>query len=327
MNKIKSLIAELINITECAALECFKWSGMGKKDEADDAAVKIMRKMLNEVDFDAKIAIGEGERDNAPMLFIGERVGLQRPNSLNNNDKSAQFDIAVDPLEGTNLCANFQSGSIAVLAITQAGGFLHAPDVYMEKIAVSAAVEEGVVSLKNSTIANLNNIIDSTGCSPDEILVTVLDRPRHRQLISDIHKVGARVKLISDGDVNAVIATAIGDPNYLNVYMGTGGAPEGVLAAAALRTLGGYMEGRLMFNETQKIRAKESMNILDFNKIYTAQQMASKDCAFIATGVTTGEFLNGVSVNLGHAAVNSMVLTSWDKGVQYMERSFDCGGF
>lgn len=313
MTKIKELVNELLHVTEYAAIACHKWIGMGQKNEADEAAVTAMRKQLNKINFNAKVVIGEGERDKAPMLFIGEQVGAD-------HSANVHFDLAVDPLEGTNLCAHCADGAIAVLAITESGGFLHAPDVYMEKIAVPAIVSEGVVNLKNSTLVNLHNVMDDVGCSASDILVTILDRPRHKEMIKEVRGMGARVKLITDGDVNAVISTAL-ENNYLNIYMGTGGAPEGVLAAAALKTLGGYMEGKLLFHDSQKERANKSMNIKDFNKIYSMHEMASKECAFIATGVTTGRYLEGVSISEGNVSTNSMLLTSWDKCVNYTDKT------
>lgn len=317
--EIKNFISQLVEVTESAAIASYKWQGMGKQKAADAAAVEEMRKYLNQINFSAQIAIGEGERDKAPMLFIGEKLGAHA-----SKEDNIEFDLAVDPLEGTALCADLKEDSIAVLAISKRGGFLHAPDVYMEKIAIPEYVSGDAINLKNSTIENLNNIIDDANCSTNDILLTILDRKRHEPIIKDARSMGIKVRLIQDGDVKAIMATALGDQDYLNVYMGTGGAPEGVLAAAALRTLGGHMQGRLIFDKsdtTQKERAKKRMNINDLNKIYTAREMASEDCAFIATGVTKGSYLDGVQVVDGRVSTSSIVLTSWDSGITYLDRS------
>lgn len=323
MMKIKNLVSQLVEVTEAAAIESYKWQGMGKQKDADAAAVEAMRNGLNAINFSAQIAIGEGERDKAPMLFIGEKLGANI-SKHSNEDNLVEFDLAVDPLEGTALCADFKEDSIAVLAISKRGGFLNAPDVYMEKIAIPEYVSGDVINLKNSTIENLNNIIDDVNCSINDILLTVLDRKRHEPIINDARSMGIKVRLIQDGDVKAIMATSLGDQDYLNVYMGTGGAPEGVLAAAALRTLGGHMQGRLVFDKadtSQKERAKKSMNIKDLNKIYTAREMASEDCAFVATGVTRGEYLDGVHIADERISTNSIVLTSWNNGISYLDRS------
>ena len=311
MHIIDKYIPQLVNVTESAAIACSAWRGMGEEKQADKAAVEAMRTSLDSIEFDAKIVIGEGERDEAPMLYIGETLGSGKE----------QFDIAVDPLEGTTICANNMENSIAVLAIAKHGDFLHAPDVYMEKLAAPKEVPAELISLDRSVSENLGNIAEHLDLLPSDIAVTVLNRPRHKDLIDQIRKFGAKVKLIGDGDINAVINTAMGDGQHLNLYMGTGGAPEGVLAAAALKTLGGHIQGRLLFNDDQKKRGADEMGIVNFDKIYTMDDMVRGECAFIATGVTDGTYLSGVRSFEESVSTHTMVLTSWNHGVTYLDRS------
>ncbi len=293
----RNFALEAVRVTEAAALASAHWIGRGDEKAADRAAVEAMRKALNTMAIDGTVVIGEGERDKAPMLYIGEKVGVGGP----------KVDIALDPLEGTTICATGRQNSLAVIAMASEGGFLHAPDVYMEKIAVGGGLPEGVVSLRKSTKENLQSLAKAKGCDVADLLVIVLERDRHQTLIQEIRAAGARIQLISDGDVAAVIATAEGKAD---AYMGTGGAPEGVLAAAALRCIGGQMEGRLIFaNDEQKARAQR-MGIQDFDRIYRTEEMASGEVMFAATGVTDGSMLSGVQRTDKGAETSSIIMRS-----------------
>ena len=258
MTNISAFSSQIIEVVEKAAIACYDWIGKGQEKLADQAAVTSMRSSLNQIDFNGKIVIGEGERDEAPMLYIGEKVGK-------NND-GLEVDIALDPLEGTTICAEGAQNSLAVIAFANKGGFLHAPDVYMDKIAVGPNLPHGIVDLDNSPRVNLANLAKAKKCDISDLTVLILKRDRHQELIAKVREAKARVKLISDGDVAAVIACADA-ATKIDIYMGIGGAPEGVLAAAALRVVGGQMMGRLIFdnNEKQIIRAKE-MAITDLKK-------------------------------------------------------------
>ena len=252
-----------------------------------------MRTVLNSMEINGTIVIGEGERDEAPMLYIGEKVGT---------GSGPEIDIAVDPLEGTTICAHYKQGAMSVLAATKKGNFLHAPDVYMEKIAV---VPEGVVSLKNSVEENLNNLAKAIGCKVSDLIVTVLKRERHDELIAKIRKAGAKIKLIDDGDIAAIVSLINGNHD---MYIGTGGAPEGVLAAAALSSIGGQIEGRLIFDTDQLKERAKNLNITDPEKIYTVKDMAKSESVFIATGVTNGEFVDGVKFGQDICLTNSLII-------------------
>ena len=304
---ISHLSSDIIATVEKAAIACYDWIGKGDNMAADDAAVKSMRSSLNKMNIAGTIVIGEGERDEAPMLYIGEKVGIK--------GATHKVDIALDPLEGTTICANAGESSLAVIAFAQNGGFLHAPDVYMEKIAVGAGLPLGVVDLDNSVKVNLGNIAKAKKCAISDLVVMVLERDRHKKLIAQIREAGARIRLIGDGDVAGVIACTSADTR-VDAYMGTGGAPEGVLAAAALRVIGGQMMGRLIFgdNKKQMERAKK-MGIKDLNKKYSAEQMAKGDVIFACAGVTDGYMLNGVCKKNGRIFVNSLLMDSRDKKV------------
>lgn len=303
----RNLAMEAVRVTEAAALACSQWMGKGDEDAADKAAVDAMRTALNSLDMDGTVVIGEGERDKAPMLYIGENVG---------NGHGPKVDIALDPLEGTTICAQGAPNALAVLALAEEGGFLHAPDVYMEKIAVGGGLPENVISLEEDTETNLKNLAKAKDCDVSDLLAVILDRPRHEELIAKTREAGARIQLIGDGDVAGIIATTMPDAGA-DIYMGTGGAPEGVLAAAALRCVGGQMQGRLIFDsvgksinvEEQKARATR-MGITDFSKIYTMEEMASGDVMFAATGVTTGWMLKGVRRFKGGAETHSVIMRS-----------------
>jgi fructose-1,6-bisphosphatase class II len=258
-----------------------------------------MRKMFNSIDFDGRVVIGEGERDEAPMLYIGEKVG---------NGKGARLDLALDPLEGTTICANGGNTSISVIAIADEGHFLHAPDTYMEKIAVGPEAANAI-DLNNTPTQNLKEIAKAKKILVENLTVVILDRPRHSDLIAEVRRAGARIWLIGDGDVSAAISAAM--PNSgVDVLMGTGGAPEGVIAAAAIRCIGGNMQGRLKFrNEDEKARAKK-MGIGDLNKVWQLEEMAKGNVMFSATGVTQGSFLDGVRFTPGGASTHSIVMRS-----------------
>lgn len=284
MTKLTPLSSQIITTVEQAAIACYDWIGKGDNKAADAAAVKSMRKTLNEMNIKGTIVIGEGERDEAPMLYIGEKVGKG----------GVEVDIALDPLEGTTICANAGESSLAVIAFANKGGFLHAPDVYMDKIAVGAGLPKGVIDLDNTPKKNLQNIAKAKKCSTSDLTVMILDRPRHAELIAKVREAGARIRLIGDGDVAGVIACT-SQSTRVDAYMGSGGAPEGVLAAAALRVIGGQMMGRLLFhdNKKQMERAKK-MGIKDLSKKYSAEDMAKGDVIFACAGVTNGYMLNGV---------------------------------
>jgi fructose-1,6-bisphosphatase II / sedoheptulose-1,7-bisphosphatase len=279
------LTLELVRVTERAAVASARLRGRGDEKAADQAAVDAMRRELNRLPIDGTIVIGEGERDEAPMLFIGERVGTAtRP----------KVDIAVDPLEGTTLCAKDMPGSIAVMAMAQAGSLLNAPDVYMDKIAIGPGYPSGVVDLDMTPEENIHSLAKAKGVKPGDITALILDRPRHADLIAACRRVGASVRLISDGDVAGVIFTAQSDTTGVDIYMGTGGAPEGVLAAGALRCVGGQMQGRLILDTEAKRERALKMGVKDPKKKYDMKELASGDVIVCATGVTTGPLLKGV---------------------------------
>lgn len=279
------LTLELVRVTERAAVAAARLRGRGHEKAADQAAVDAMRRELNKLPIDGTVVIGEGERDEAPMLFIGERVG---------NRNGPKVDIAVDPLEGTTLCAKDMPGSIAVMAMAEAGTLLGAPDVYMHKIAIGPGYPTGVVDLDASPEDNIHALAKAKGVKPNEISVLVLDRPRHTDLIAAIRKTGAGVRLISDGDVAGVIFTTMPEKSGIDLYLGIGAAPEGVLAASALRCIGGQMQGRLILDTEEKRSRAFEMGVKDPNKKYDMRDMASGDVIVAATGVTDGALTSGV---------------------------------
>ena len=280
------LVLEMVRVTENAAIACSKLIGRGDEKAADAAAVEAMRDALNALDFDGTVVIGEGERDEAPMLFIGEKVGRAQ-------GTGPKIDIALDPLEGTTITAKAGPNALAVLAIAEEGGLLNAPDVYMDKIAVGPGYPVGVISLKKSATENVKAVAAAKGVQPSDIIVCVLDRPRHEALITELRGLGCGIQLIPDGDVAGVIATTNPDTG-IDIYMGSGGAPEGVLAAAALRCVGGQIQGKLLFrNEDEKGRARR-WGITDLDRIYSLEDLAKGDVIFAATGVTDGSLLKGV---------------------------------
>ena len=280
------LVLEMVRVTEAAAIGAAKLIGRGDEKAADHAAVEAMRAALNELAMDGTVVIGEGERDEAPMLFIGEKVGSAQ-------GTGPKIDIALDPLEGTTLTANAGANALAVLACAEEGNLLNAPDVYMDKLAVGPGYPEGIIDLAKSPSENVRAVAAAKGVDPSEIIVCVLDRPRHTDLIAELRGLGCGVALISDGDVAGVIAVT-NDETNIDLYMGSGGAPEGVLAAAALRCVGGQFNGRLLFrNDDERGRARK-WGIEDLNKIYKLEELAKGDCIFAATGVTDGSLLRGV---------------------------------
>ncbi len=304
----RNLALELVRVTEAAALAASHWMGRGKKNEADGAAVEAMRKAFDAVAISGTVVIGEGEMDEAPMLYIGEKVGSGGP----------AMDIAVDPLEGTNLTAKGAPNAIAVIALAEAGNFLHAPDIYMDKIAVGGGLPDGVVDLDASVSENLKNLALAKKCSVSDLVVCTLERERHADMIAYCREAGARIMLISDGDVAGVIATAQPEAG-VDLYIGSGGAPEGVLAAAALRCIGGQMQGRLMYEDEDQIARSRTMGITDPNHKFTVGELAKGNVMFAATGVTTGAMLRGVRRFGSGAVTHSIVMRSKSGTVRYIE--------
>ena len=280
----RNLALDSVRVTEAAALASARLMGRGDEKAADQAAVDAMRQALNVLDINGTVVIGEGERDEAPMLYIGEKVGTGR---------GTKIDIALDPLEGTTITAKGGPNAIACLAMANAGGFLNAPDTYMNKIAVGGELPDGVINISDAPKDNLQRLAEAKGLPVSDLVVLILDRPRHQELIAAVRDSGARIRLIDDGDVAGVIATSRPDSG-IDIYMGIGGAPEGVLAAAALRCIGGQMQGQLTFrNEDEKARAKR-MGVEDLDRIYNLSDLASGDVMFTATGVTDGTMLKGI---------------------------------
>lgn len=310
MNILTHILPHALTVVEKAAIAAYPFIGKGDEKAADKAAVDAMREAFNDMPIKGRIVIGEGERDEAPMLFVGEEVGM---------GDGPEIDIAVDPLEGTTLTAQSRPNALAVMALAERGHLLHAPDVYMQKIAVGPGLPEGVISLEASVTENIEVLADAKEVRPEDLMVCVLDRPRHAEMIAEIRKTGAGIKLISDGDVAAIIQTALAD-GAIDLYLGSGGAPEGVLAAAALRTLGGQMQGKLLFrNDDEKTRAQK-IGIEDFDKIYDVTELCSGDALFIATGVTHGALVQGVDISESFAQTESLVFDSSAGTVDHISR-------
>ena len=305
------LVLEMVRVTEAAAIAAAKLVGRGNEKEADAAAVDAMRTALNELYMDGTVVIGEGERDEAPMLYIGEKVGSAI-------GKGPKIDIALDPLEGTTITAKAGPNALAVLAIAEEGQLLNAPDVYMDKLAVGPGYPDGVIDLNKTPTENIHAIAAAKGVAPDEITVCVLDRPRHEALVAELRSIGCGVMLIGDGDVAGVIATT--DPDTtVDVYMGSGGAPEGVLACAALRCIGGQFKGRLLFrNDVERARAAK-WGVTDLDKIYDLTELAKGDCIFAATGVTDGSLLAGVKRKAGKMTTESVVMRASSGTVRWVK--------
>ena len=309
----RNLALEAVRVTEAAALSASRLMGRGDERAADQAAVDAMRRALNSLDIDGVVVIGEGERDEAPMLFIGEKVGSGR---------GPKIDIALDPLEGTTLTAKGGPNAMAVIAMASEGCFLNAPDVYMDKIAVGGGLPEDVVDLDNEPVLNLKNLAEAQQREVSDIVACILDRPRHEELIAKVREAGARIQLISDGDVSGVIATS-GPDTGVDIYMGSGGAPEGVLAAAALRCIGGQMQGRLLFrNDEERARATRC-GIEDFERKYGLNELADGEVMFAATGVTDGSMLRGVRRHGESAMTHSIVMRSKSGTVRVIEARHD----
>ncbi|MFC7693145.1 class II fructose-bisphosphatase [Paeniroseomonas aquatica] len=309
----RNLALELVRVTEAAAIAASRWIGRGDKNAADGAAVDAMRKAFDTVAITGTVVIGEGEMDEAPMLYIGEKIGLGGP----------LVDIAVDPLEGTSVTAKGGPNAIATLALAEHGGFLHAPDIYMDKIAIGPGLPEGVVSLDAPVETNLRELARAKKCEINDLMICILDRDRHKAIIKACRAAGARIMLIGDGDVAGVIA--VSEPETgVDMYLGSGGAPEGVLAAAALRCIGGQLQGRLLFENDEQVTRARDMGVTDPNRIYTTADMAQGDVMFAATGVTGGPMLRGIRRTATGAITHSIVMRSKSGTVRYVEGHHIC---
>jgi fructose-1,6-bisphosphatase II / sedoheptulose-1,7-bisphosphatase len=295
----RNMAIEAVRVTEAAAIAAERWVGRGDEREADAAAVDAMRTALNRLNIDGTVVIGEGERDEAPMLYIGEKVGAGGP----------KIDIALDPLEGTTITAKANENALAVLALAPDGDFLNAPDVYMEKIAIGGGYEEGIIDITAPPSENLTRLAKARDCDIGDLTVCILDRPRHEALIGSVRDAGARIFLISDGDIFGVMATS--DPDSgIDMYLGSGGAPEGVLAAAALQSIGGQIQGQLLFRNDDEIGRARKLGIEDLDRIYNRDDLASGDVIFAATGVTDGAMVKGVRKFPGGCETHSIVMRS-----------------
>jgi len=307
LERILSL--EIVRVTERAAVSAARLRGHGKDKASDQAAVDAMRRELNKLPIEGTVVIGEGEMDEAPMLFIGEKVG---------NNNGPKVDIAVDPLEGTTLCAKNMPGAIATLAMAEAGTLLHAPDCYMDKIAIGPGYPKGTINLDAPADENILSLAKAKGVKPSEITAILLDRPRHAKIIEAVRKTGAAVSLISDGDVAGVIHCA--EPRTgIDIYLGSGGAPEGVLAAAALRCIGGQMQCRLVIDSEALRERTLKMGIKDPRKVYEIDDMVKGDCLFSATGVTTGAMLKGVKFGKDIIETETVVMRSITGTVRWIK--------
>ncbi|MGE5203214.1 MAG: class II fructose-bisphosphatase [Acidobacteriota bacterium] len=304
----RNLAMEAVRVTEAAALSASRLMGRGDEKAADQAAVDAMRQALNALAIDGTVVIGEGERDEAPMLYIGEKVGT---------GQGPKIDIALDPLEGTTITAKGGANALSVIAMAEHGGFLNAPDVYMDKIAIGGGLGEAV-DLDETPAANLKALAKAKRAEVSDLVVCILDRPRHGELIAKVREAGARIQLISDGDVSGVIATSRPESG-IDMYMGSGGAPEGVLAAAALRCIGGHMQGRLLFRNDDERGRAQRLGIADLNRKYGLLDLAKGDVMFAATGVTNGTMLQGVRRFPGGAVTHSMVMRSKTGTVRIIE--------
>jgi fructose-1,6-bisphosphatase II / sedoheptulose-1,7-bisphosphatase len=295
----RNMAIEAVRVCEAAAMAASRWVGRGDEREADAAAVEAMRKALNAMNIDGTVVIGEGERDEAPMLFIGEKVGAGGP----------KIDIALDPLEGTTITAKANANAMAVLALAPDGGFLNAPDVYMEKIAIGGGYADGLIDIEAPPTDNLARLAKEKGVQVSDLTVCILDRPRHEELIANVREVGARIFLISDGDIFGVMATS--DPDSrIDMYLGSGGAPEGVLAAAALQSIGGQIQGKLLFRNDDEVGRARKLGIENLDRVYDRDDLATGDVIFCATGVTDGAMLQGVRRTANGASTHSIVMRS-----------------
>ncbi len=311
----RNLTIEAVRVTEAAAIAAAEVMGRGDEKLADQAAVDAMRTALNRLQMAGTVVIGEGERDEAPMLFIGEEVGT---------GDGPKIDIALDPLEGTTITAKGMPNGLAVLALSDAGGLLNAPDVYMDKIAAGPDVPTDAIDLDNTAAENINNVAEVVGKDPNDVVACILDRPRHAELISAVREAGARIMLIGDGDVAGVMATAMPETN-IDIYMGTGGAPEGVLAAAALRCIGGNIQGRLLFrNDDERARAAK-VGVEDLNRKYAITDLAEGDVIFAATGVTDGNMLQGVRRTASTISTESVAMRARTGTVRWIRMQHPIG--
>ncbi len=309
----RNLALEAVRVTEVAALSASRLMGRGDEKAADQAAVDAMRTALNGLTIDGTVVIGEGERDEAPMLYIGEKVGT---------GQGPKIDIALDPLEGTTITAKGGANALATLAMADAGGFLNAPDVYMEKIAIGGGLPDDLVHIDEEPGVNLKNLAQAKKAEIADLVVCILDRPRHSELIAKVRAAGARIMLIGDGDVSGVIATSSPETG-IDIYMGSGGAPEGVLAAAALRCIGGQMQGKLLFRNDDERGRAHRLGITDLDRVYSLLDLAHGDVMFAATGVTNGTMLKGVRRFAGGAMTHSVVMRSRTGTVRYIEAKHD----
>lgn len=313
-NKLANMLQlNIIKVTQDAAIAAAKLRGHGNEKLADKAAVDAMRSALNQLDIDGTIVIGEGERDEAPMLYIGEKVGT---------GQGPAIDIALDPLEGTTLCAKNQANSLAVIAIANKNCLLYAPDIYMQKLAIGPGYVTDLVEINAPIAENIAKLAKAKNVSPAQIKVCIMDRDRHEDLIEDVRKTGASISLISDGDVGAIIEVAKGK---LDLYVGIGGAPEGVLAAAALRCLGGQIQGKLIFDNDTNIARARDMGIMDIDRIYRAEDMAKGEVIFAASGVTDGELLKGVYMNNNKIITESLLMHSSSKTLSFIKNEINIG--
>jgi fructose-1,6-bisphosphatase class II len=300
----RNLALEAVRVTEAASLNCARWTGRGDEKAADQAAVDAMRKAFDALTIDGTVVIGEGERDEAPMLYIGEKVGSGGP----------KVDIALDPLEGTTICATGAPNALAVIAMGDAGSLLNCPDTYMEKIA-AGPIGRGVVDLDKTPTENLRALAEAKRCRVEDLMVIILARPRHEAIIQEVRKAGARIRLIGDGDVSAAIATTKPETG-IDLLLGIGGAPEGVLAAAALRCVAGEFQGRLKPRNNEEVERAKIMGVADINKKFSIDELAAGDVMFAATGVTDGDYLQGVHFFAGGATTQSVVMRSKTRTVR-----------
>ena len=304
---------EIARVTEFAAIAAAKLRGKGDEKMADQAAVDAMRTQLNSIKMSGTVVIGEGERDEAPMLYIGEKVGA---------GDGPEADIALDPLEGTTLCAKAMPNALAVIAVSESGGMLNAPDTYMDKIAIGPGYPEGIISLDASPADNIQSIAKEKGVNPREIGVCILDRERHAKHIDSVRSTGASVHLIQDGDVAGVIATTDPTVTGVDMYIGIGGAPEGVLAAAALKCIGGQMQSRILINNSDEEKRAIKMGITDVSLVYKLDDLVSKDVIFSASGVTDGSLLNGVFFQEDRVFVETLVMRSNNGTVRRLKTEY-----
>ena len=311
----RNLALEFVRITEAASLACAKMTGRGDADAADQAAVDAMRRAFDYIDINGTVVIGEGERDEAPMLFIGEKVGKNGP-------EAPAVDIALDPLEGTNLCAFGTNGALSVIAVAESGNFLHAPDTYMDKIAVGPEAA-GKISLSNTPSENIEIVAKAKNKSMSEVTVVILDRPRHEELIQEVRKCGSRIILIGDGDVSAAVSTSWKKAG-IDMLLGTGGAPEGVISAAALKCLGGDFQGQLKWRSEEEKQRALKMGVTDPDKIYTRNELAEGPVMFVATGITDGPMLRGVRFFADRKVLTqSVVMRSSSGTIRFIEAEHD----